>query len=718
MMTRLVFGLASVLGAAAVIVMAGNFIGSNTLAFAVTVVIGGVFAIGVVELARFRNATLTLDGALNSLPDESSGSVDALHQWLRQMDPSLQHAVRQRVEGDRIPLPGPVLTPYLVSLLVMLGLLGTFVGLVETLKGVVFALEGSSDLAAIRLALKAPMDGLGLAFGTSVAGVAASAMLGLMSTLSRYERTQATRELDGRIATNLRRFSSRYKQDQTLDGLWQQSQSLPAIADSLAAMVENVAQMTDTLAQRLTHGQSDFHASVKSSYEALAASVNTSLQASVDKSSSVLEEAGARMGKSIQPIVQEAMTAITAEVNAGVQRTHDSVTEAVQAQLRELNAEFARTSVEVADAWQGGIAAHAQSSANLIDGMRDSLDAFNAGLTEASGAALAGFDKAVVEWGEGQTVLHHEQLDRWAQLLRQSQQDQADQLAQALTAIISDMQSLVSAQADVLVASESLVTARIDTEKTWLASHEQRVQALVDGTTASLSALRDEEAARGQAAADRLAELEGTVASHLSTLGQSLEEPMARLIQVASETPRAAAEVIGKLREEITHNAARENELLEERQRVMAELDTVSVSLANSTSGQVAAIETLVESSATMLQEVGQQFARQVADETAKAGDISDQVAASLAEVSSLGEAFKVAVELYDAANKSLVGSLQRIEDALEKASKRSDEQLGYYVAQAREVIDYNVQAQQEIFEGLKRLEADGGHRPGVVAEA
>jgi hypothetical protein len=121
--------------------------------------------------------------ALAAIPDKLSNLVD----WLDRLHPSLQNPVRLRIEGERIGLPGPTLTPYLVGLLVMLGMLGTFLGMVVTLNGAVFALEGTTDLQAIRSALAAPVKGLGLAFGTSVAGVAASAMLGLLSALSRRE---------------------------------------------------------------------------------------------------------------------------------------------------------------------------------------------------------------------------------------------------------------------------------------------------------------------------------------------------------------------------------------------------------------------------------------------------------------------------------------------------------------------------------------------------
>lgn len=70
----------------------------------------------------------------------------------------------------------------------MLGMLGTFLGMVITFKGAMFALETSSSLESIRSALAAPIQGLGLSFGTSIAGVAASAILGLLSAMSRRER--------------------------------------------------------------------------------------------------------------------------------------------------------------------------------------------------------------------------------------------------------------------------------------------------------------------------------------------------------------------------------------------------------------------------------------------------------------------------------------------------------------------------------------------------
>ena len=76
----------------------------------------------------------------------------------------------------------------------------------------------------------------------------------------------------------------------------------------------------------------------------------------------------------------------------------------------------------------------------------------------------------------------------------------------------------------------------------------------------------------------------------------------------------------------------------------------------------------------------------------------------SAVEVASLGEAFGAAVHLFGESNDKLVAHLQRIESALDKSLTRSDEQLAYYVAQAREVIDLSMLSQKQILEDLQRL--------------
>ena len=246
-MIRHLFAVAFLLGALVVVWVGVGFIDSSFLALAMTALIGTVYAFGAFELHRFRQATSALASALAAIPD----TLVELGDWLASVPASLQHPVRLRIEGERVGLPGPALTPYLVGLLVMLGMLGTFLGMVVTLNGAVFALEKTTDLQAIRSALAVPVKGLGLAFGTSVAGVAASAMLGLMAALSRRERMLVAQLLEGRMATSLRRFSRSFQHQETIKAMQLQSRGLPEVADQLQMMMTRMEAMSQTLNQRL-----------------------------------------------------------------------------------------------------------------------------------------------------------------------------------------------------------------------------------------------------------------------------------------------------------------------------------------------------------------------------------------------------------------------------------------------------------------------------------
>ena len=198
---------AFLLGLLAVGWVGAGYIGHSPLALTMTTLIGVVYLAGGLELLRFQQATASLARALEAIPDE----LASLGDWLGKVHPSLHNAVRLRIEGERSGLPGPTMAPYLVGLLVLLGMLGTFLGMVVTLNGAVLALESTTDLHTIRAALAAPVKGLGVAFGTSVAGVAASAMLGLVSTLCRRQRLLTGQQLDTRIAGAL---LQRYRRNQ------------------------------------------------------------------------------------------------------------------------------------------------------------------------------------------------------------------------------------------------------------------------------------------------------------------------------------------------------------------------------------------------------------------------------------------------------------------------------------------------------------------------
>lgn len=652
-MTRLLFLTAFLLGATAVSWMGAGFAGSHLLAFIITAVIGGVYLLGIVELLHFRRATSTLESALQNIPAQTDNTGEWLQQWLNRLDPSLREAVRLRIEGDRVGLPAPVFTPYLVGLLVMLGLLGTFIGMVDTLSGAVLALQGSTELEAVRAGLAAPIQGLGVAFGTSVAGVAASAMLGLISTLVRRDRMLATRQLEGKIAGVFKGLSLGHQRQQAYNAVQSQARSLPAVADKLQDVAAQLALMGDKLGAALLASQNEFHDVTEKRFAGLAASVDNSLR-------ETLAASGKAAGESISPIVAEAM------------------------------------------AGMGQMAQDTQRQLATI--ARDQLQAFGAEFRTASDSLLKTFEANASSW-----------TDQTLALQGSINQSVTESTAAFIDTAGANSAALLARIGELLQSTEALVAARIDSESAWLEGQGQRMEQLTAALTAELGELRAQEGQAQAAAVARLAALESAVAGHLVQLGSGLEAPMTRLIETASETPRAAAEVIGQLRAEISNNIERDNKLLEERQRVMDQLNTLSASLAQSSSGQRKAVEKLVADSERTLQDISTRIGDHIQAEVSKMSDASANVAGGAVELASLGEAFGLAVELFNTSTENMIEHLGRLEDAMERAGTRSDEQMAYYVAQAREIIDQSMLSQKEIIDDLRRL---GGKQRQLAAGA
>jgi hypothetical protein len=95
------------------------------------------------------------------------------------------------------------LSRYLVGLLIFLGLLGTFWGLLETVSavsGVIASLSGSTDVSALfndlQAGLKAPLSGMGTAFGTSLFGLAGSLVVGFLDLQSGQAQNRFYNELE------------------------------------------------------------------------------------------------------------------------------------------------------------------------------------------------------------------------------------------------------------------------------------------------------------------------------------------------------------------------------------------------------------------------------------------------------------------------------------------------------------------------------------------
>jgi hypothetical protein len=679
-MNRMILAIAFALGAGAILWIGAGFVGMDVLALLVTLVIGAVYLLGFVELLQFRRATATLTTALDNVP----APLDSLDGWLRQLHPSLQEAVRLRIEGERQALPGPVFAPYLVGLLVMLGLLGTFIGMVVTLKGAVLALEGTTELQAIRAGLTTPIKGLGLAFGTSVAGVAASAMLGFIATLSRRERLQASGQLDSTIASVLRPFSLAHNRQETFKAMQAQAHMLPELVNRLRQMGDHLLQGSQQLGATLLANQQAFQHSVHASFAELGQSVARSLQQH-------LADSGRLTAQTIEPLLQTSLQ----EMARNAQQTQQQLHAVVQQHLQGVGERFEQTREQVAAAWQQGLENVQRAQQQLLTDLNQTVSSAN--------ERLAGELRTHWQDMTAQTAV---QQQRTSAALENSADRITTQLQSTSENLLQEMQSLLG-------ATGKLIDARQVSEQHWQSDMALRTEQLVTVVRGELAALRDAEAERGDAAVARLSALEASVATHLSQLGKELEAPMARLIDTAARAPQAAADIIEQMRANMSANMEHDNALLAERTHLLNDLAALMTHLNTSANDQRRAVEELVRSASTLLNDAGAALSQQISADSDRLEAVAAQLSGSSSEVASLSEAFGFAVELFRESNEKLIDSFQRVESALEKSASRNDEQLAYYVAQAREIIDLSMMSQKEVFEELRRIS-----QPAAVAAA
>ncbi|RQV21408.1 DUF802 domain-containing protein [Burkholderia cenocepacia] len=912
-----------------------GYVASNPLAAAVTLLIGACYVAGAWELLRFRQATATLSRAVAGLTEPPA----KLDTWLDTLHPGLRGAVRARVEGARVALPGPALTPYLVGLLVLLGMLGTLLGMVVTLKGTGAALESATDLDAIRASLIAPVKGLGFAFGTSIAGVATSAMLGLLSALVRRERIDAAQQLDAKIATTLRVHSSAHQRDESFRLLQRQADVMPALVDRLQTMMTTLEARSVALHDRQLESQQAFFDRTERAYAGLASNVGDALKESAAESARVA-------GAALQPVVAATMTGLAQEMAA----LRDTVTGAVQRQLDGLTEGFEKTTGHVTAVWnraideqrQAGNAVaqqlqttlgqftdtFAQRSSDLLDGVAMRLESTEGRLSDAwrdalarqeqvgetlagqharalgeaaatferhSAATLAAMQESHAglqsqlaardeerlsawndslaamaaklgeEWQragahsagrqqeicdalaqttrdlaaqastfeqrstdllstirESHTGLQsqlaardEERLSAWNDSLAAMaaklgeewqragvhsagrQQEICDALAQTTRDLAAQASTFEQRSTDLLSTireshtglqsqlaardeerlsawNDSLAAMAAKLGEEWqragvhsagrqqeicdalaqttrdlaaqastfeqrsndllstirdshtglqsqlAARDEERLSAWNDSLTAMAAALRDEwaqtsaqAAARQQDICDTLTRTANAITAQAQVHASDTINEISRLVQAASEAPKAAADVVAELRQRLSDSMVRDTAMLDERSRLLATLETLLGAVNHASTEQRTAIDALVSTSADLLDRVGARFNDTVDAETRKLDSVAAQVTAGAVEVASLGDAFGMAVQVFGESNDKLLTHLQRIEAALEKSLARSDEQLEYYVAQAREVIDLSVMSQKQIVDDLQQL---AGRRAPVGA--
>lgn len=775
-----------------------GYAGTHPLAAVVAAVIATCYLVGAHELWRYRQATASLQQALPAI-DEAGNDLDG---WLSRLHPSLRNAVRLRVQGERIGLPAPSLTPYLVGLLVLLGMLGTLLGMMATLRGTGLALESATDLDAIRSSLAAPVKGLGFAFGTSIAGVATSAALGLLSALLRRERAQVVQQLDAGIATHLAQHSREFQQRETFRLLQQQNALMPTLVERLQTLAETLERQQHSSGERLHANQQQFHQRSEAAYTQLADALQQALR------EGIAQQANA-VGAALQPVVDTTMKGLAEKS----EHLHAAIEQAVRKQLDGLDSAVQGAASAARESWNAAVAEQQRGNTALTENLQQALHQFVETFEQRSGALIEGVatrledsnTRTAESWssaftqqrdahdalaqrneqallaasvgfeqhahalvgtlqqshGELQSALaarDEQRLEQWSQALSsmlatldeswqrngaqvaQQQQQVCDALARTADEVSAQLQAAATGTLDGIAGNAAALT-------TAAASFSERSDAMIAALHDSHAGLQDvlqtrdgerlaqwrdafatltsefgqrweqhgaQLAAQQQQVCDTLAQTAQTMGEQAQAQARDTLAEIARLVETASEAPRAAAEVVAELRQKLSDSMVRDTATLEERGRLLQTVQTLLDAVNHASNEQRGAIDALVSTSADLLERVGNRFSTQVENEAGKLDEAAANVTGSAVEVAALGEAFAGAVQSFGQSTESLGERLHAIEAALEKSLARSDEQLGYYVAQAREVIELSMLSQKQIIGELQQLAGARGGAAGA----
>ena len=154
-------------------------------------------------LAMDRRPTLLAPMAA-ILGGERSGRMSISQQTMRHLLDSIATRLDEARDISR----------YMTGLLVFLGLLGTFWGLIETVGSVVKVIEGlkvggdsGSLFDTLKEGLAAPLGGMGISFSSSLFGLAGSLILGFLDLQSSQAQNRFYTDLEDWLASTVSEYS-------------------------------------------------------------------------------------------------------------------------------------------------------------------------------------------------------------------------------------------------------------------------------------------------------------------------------------------------------------------------------------------------------------------------------------------------------------------------------------------------------------------------------
>lgn len=668
----------------------------DEMAFGLTLVMGVALIVGLIELMFRAGQMARLSSGVAALPESPKSLED--------VNPELRAVLRSHLEHDPMPPRAPVFTPYLIGLLVMLGLLGTFLGLFETLRGAREALSASADIDTLRAGLSQPMGGLMRSFGTSAAGVASSAMLGLGAVLVR----RASRRVDVLVhrvcAGKLTHLSAGRRQLGALEALAEQGKAFPgaavALADAAKALgrleeiqreaderaAERAAMLADKLSDRVQEGLAD------------AAAKLDALRDDHEKAQTELrsdhEAAMARIDERLAQLAErwEQAHANAAEKNAA---SLEQVSERLQA-LRDA----------AADQDQALRGRHEEAAAAL----RDAATAVGNTLEERLGALAERAEVVAQRWEESQGAA----ADAQAKALR-------DAAVQVHDAAKEELREAAEAAAK---ATAPVLEAALGRTENQAAEHLASLREMLAGELA-------QQANRDQERAESLGEVAQRVEEELVKATSVVRERLAANVEADAAQQKRAEELLvhleaatgrvadaaGRQVEALERFVEANNERVQEQeertqQRLEALLGRIGEGV-RSQGQRLASLETALverqERSASALADELKKQAEAIGDSLSNTAGLVNEAAALVkgggAELVAAVEMFVGAVDQHNAASQRWMDGLGMVDQKVEDAgTEAAVDILGQYLARTHELFDQQLGFQQELVERLQGI--------------
>ncbi|WP_425037630.1 biopolymer transporter ExbB [Primorskyibacter sp. S187A] len=156
---------------------------------------------------------------------------------------SILDSIAQRIDEVR------EITRYIVSLLIFLGLLGTFYGLATTVPALVDTIRslspeegetGAQVFQRLQVGLESQLGGMGVAFASSLLGLAGSLVVGLLELFAGHGQNRFYRELEEWLSSITRLGFASGDSDENSSA---DHQFMVAVVDHLGEQMEGIQQM-------------------------------------------------------------------------------------------------------------------------------------------------------------------------------------------------------------------------------------------------------------------------------------------------------------------------------------------------------------------------------------------------------------------------------------------------------------------------------------------